>query len=188
MGLLLLILVLFYILPDNVVSVFVNKIFYVFTEIDASQQIDSTFDATSNWRAYEIQATWEQWSHSSILVKIFGAGMGKGTYIEYVPSYWEVVNNEIPILHNGFFTLLSKGGLVAVFALWVLMLTPILKGVCMMKRDMLNTGIIMVAISVLAIANTYVVQGPVRQGVFLVWAILMGWLNSRQSILQDDVT
>lgn len=173
---------LFYALPDSIINPLLNKFSLLFTEIDTSQEILSVGEAMNNWRAYEIQAAQEQWRGSGILVRLFGAGMGKGVHLEYVPYTWQniVQDDEIPLLHNGFYSLLPKGGIVAVASLAWMFLGSIRYGLknCRIEGGFTDYGIVLTAVSTAAIANTYVVCGPVKQGAFLVWAVLLGGICS----------
>lgn len=178
-GIIIISTILFYLMPDNITSPLLNKFSRIFIEIDASQEISSVGEAMNNWRAYEIQAAQLQWRESSPFVQLFGSGIGKGTYIEYTPFSWLalVQENEVPLLHNGFYSLLSKGGFVAVIALLSMFLGPLILGIKNCAKGDANTSsrIILVSVSAAAMANTYVVRGPVQQGVFLVWAVYLGW-------------
>lgn len=84
-----------------------------------------------NWRAYEMQATLKQWGKSGILSQIFGHGMGKGIELEFVPYNWKsagmVENGEMPLAHNGFYTLLPKGGLLRLYQCYLFLPEPSIK-------------------------------------------------------------
>lgn len=175
------VIVILYVLPETLTNTFMRKVLGSFTEVDTSQTIDSVVAAMNNWRAYEIQSAQQQWLKSNFLVQIFGNGFGKGIAIAYVPYSWMgiVENGEIPLLHNGFYTILIKGGLFGLISLIQMFIGNVYLGIKKAKID-LNNGyaIILVGVSVAAIANTYVVRGPIQQGAFLVWALLTGWINA----------
>lgn len=169
------------VIPDSVSEIFTDKIMNTFSEVDAQQEITSVTSAMNNWRGYEIQAAQAQWTSSNIIVKIFGNGMGKGIEIHYVPYNWAdmVQNNEIPLLHNGFYTMLIKGGIIGMIALIAIFVCPLLKGLKLPKSyEEDGVNYILVGASIAAIANTYVVRGPIQQGSFLIWALLIGWISS----------
>ena len=171
---------LFYIMPSSIKSPLMDKVLNSFDEVDSSQKITSVGSAMNNWRAYEIQSAKEQWKGEWVISQLFGEGMGKGVEIQYVPYSWAGVvdGNEIPLLHNGFYTMLIKGGIIGVAALLWLFMGNAKKGLYMVKHraDKVYSNIL-VAISVAAVANTYVVRGPIQQGTFLTWALLIGWIN-----------
>lgn len=171
---------LFYIMPSSIKSPLMDKVLNSFDEVDSSQKITSVGSAMNNWRAYEIQSAKEQWKGEWVISQLFGEGMGKGVEIQYVPYSWAGVvdRNEIPLLHNGFYTMLIKGGIIGLAALLWLFMGNVKKGLYMSKHraDKVYSNIL-VAISVAAVANTYVVRGPIQQGTFLTWALLIGWIN-----------
>ena len=174
---------LFYIMPSSIKSPLMDKVLNSFDEVDSSQKITSVGSAMSNWRAYEIQSAKEQWKGEWVISQLFGEGMGKGVEIQYVPYSWAGVvdGNEIPLLHNGFYTMLIKGGIIGLAALLWLFMGSVKKGLYMSKyrADKVYSNIL-VAISVAAVANTYVVRGPIQQGTFLTWALLIGWINRKE--------
>lgn len=181
--------ILISIIPDNVLNLFSKKISNIFSEVDKDTEIVSVQGAMNNWRSYEMQSATSQWKDNNLLAKIFGEGIGKGVYIEYIPYSWDdmVENNEIPILHNGFYSLLPKGGILAVLSLIIIFFGSIYKGFKAIKsknENISNTGIILIGINIAAIANTYVVRGPVNEQVFFSWAILLGLLIGNLQILK----
>lgn len=179
---------IFYLMPSDVKNPFLEKVLNSLSEVDTSQSFLSVGEAMNNWRAYEIQAAQTQWKSSEMLIQIFGNGFGKGIEVKYIPSNWVGVgeNNEIPLLHNGFYTMLIKGGILGTLALIWLFVGNYIKGYRMMEyTDAKRYGMIMMAISVASVANTYVVRGPIQQGTFLVWAVILGWIAKRGSVSRD---
>lgn len=174
--------ILFYIMPSSMKNPLMEKVMNSFAEVDSSQEIMSVSEAMNHWRAYEIQAAQRQWKSWWPIPQIFGKGMGKGVELQYIPYTWVgiVENNEIPLLHNGFYTMLIKGGILGIGALLWMFLGNAKKGLRISKyKSKRVEGNILLAISLAAIANTYVVRGPIQQGTFLIWAVLVGWLNVR---------
>lgn len=181
------VIALFYILPDSTTSIFLAKIENSTTEINTKQNIDSIASAMQNWRAYEMQAALRQWKKSNIISQIFGHGMGKGIELEFVPYSWKnvgmVENGEIPLAHNGFYTLLPKGGLFAVMAMLLIVAGSVHKGLQMTKRaskDSKVSGIILISIMAAGFANMWVVRGAVCSEAFVVWGGLLGWIYAEE--------
>lgn len=173
--------------PEEALAIFWEKVLRSFTEMDARQTIRSVESAMQNWRGYEIQAARQQWLQLPLAAQLLGSGMGAGIRIQYIPYHWEdmVENGAIPLLHNGFYTILIKGGLLGVLALAAMLAGPLLKGLKLVRsrsRPKKAAGCILVGASAAALASTYVVRGPVQQGAFLVWALLMGWLTEELTL------
>lgn len=83
-----------------------------------------------------------------------------------------VVNDEMILAHNGFYTLLPKGGLFAVIAILWGFIGAIYKGMYMGRRGFTESkvrGIILVSTMVAGFANMWVVRGAVCSDAFMVW-------------------
>lgn len=174
-------MVSFYILPNDLVYTFIDKLLNSFQEIQQSKTINTTSQAMNNWRAYEMKAALENWKESNIFIKLLGSGLGAGTKIKYIPYNWYgiVIDNQIPLLHNGFYSLLTKGGILGVLLLLWLFLGNMYKSWRIIGKNKADerSAIILFALCCGGIANTYVVRGPVQQGTFLVWGILLGGMS-----------
>ena len=171
------------IMPHSATTVLLSKISRTFLEIDASETISSVDQAIINWRAYEIQSALDQWMGSGISVKLFGAFLGKGVHIAYVPYSWSemVQNNEIPLLHNGYLTVLPKMGLLGLLLFLSVYVALIHKAIKAIRFGFStkSQGILLLAITVSAVFVTYVVRGPIAEQAFLVWSILVGYLTGK---------
>lgn len=171
------IMIIFTIIPEDVTYRFMLKLAKSFEEINTTVAISSVKDAMNNWRSYEMQQAFNQWNEGGIGYKILGNGIGSGVHIEYVPYTWTDIaaNNQIPILHNGFYTILFKGGIVGLFSLLMIFFSTIVIGYKLLKYTVLkDMGAIMISISISCIACTYVVRGIVEKGGFLAWGIFVG--------------
>lgn len=182
--------------PKSAVNTMLFKLENSSQELDSTQNFSNTTEAMHNWRGYENQSAKTQWKNSNLYVKIWGYGIGKGTYVKYVPYTWKgmIKNNEVPLLHNGYYTILTKGGIVGVCALIWFMLSNILIGMKLLKKrkDIQEELIVLICIEILFMVQTYVVRGPISQSVNLLTAILVGWINSdiytgkRESIMCEE--
>lgn len=185
------IVVFFNFAPAEVTEEFTDKFAKSTEELDSKQEFDSTNDAINNWRAYEIQSAQKQWKESNVAVEIFGAGMGKGIALGFVPYTWKgmVENGEIPLLHNAYYTILPKGGLVGVIALIWFMFANIVTAFKVFKRksNMKEELVLLVSISVVFLVQSYTVRGPVVQSANLSWALLIGWINAQIHYSEDSM-
>ena len=178
-----LIIIAYLIIPDEVKVYFFQKIFNTFSEVDTNQTINSTEMAMNHWRAYENQVCLQQYKSQNLLQQIFGSGLGTSVKVAYVPYNWEgmLEDNNIPLLHNGFLTALIKIGIVGTIAMALMFLVPLYKGMknIRLTNDKLSimARIMIVTYSFMAIISTYVVRGPIQQGAFLLWALLIGPLT-----------
>ena len=167
------------IIPQSVLDELTDKFSRSSEEISVEQQFESTADAMENWRGYEMNQAKEQWKKNNIFIELFGEGMGKGVEIQYVPYTWNgmVVSGEIPLLHNGYYTLLPKGGLLGVISLIWLFVANIILFFRKRYENNIDDLIILAATTVGIMVNTYVVRGPVTQISCITWGIMMGSIN-----------
>lgn len=171
------------ILPESVTEEMVDKISQSSVEINSNQEYDDVDDAMANWRGYEIHAAQKQWQQSNVFVELFGAGMGKGVHLDLVPYTWDSITKDgnIPLLHNGYYTILTKAGILGVIALIWFMLGNVVTGWDILKKKdyMIADGCILIAISAVYLLQTYVATGPVTQAVNITWPLLIGWICAR---------
>lgn len=93
------------------VDVFLGKAVNSFSEL-FSDQFSSNSMIINNWRAYEMFSGLNQFQNSEIMQMIFGRGLG--TRIDLNGEFWLAGEkySSIPFLHNGYITILLKGGVI----------------------------------------------------------------------------
>lgn len=167
------------IMPESALKELTDKFSRSSEEISVEQQFESTEDAVENWRGYEMNQAQRQWEKNNIFIELFGEGMGKGVEIQYIPFTWSnmVVSDEIPLLHNGYYTLLSKGGLLGVISLIWLFIANIVLVFRKRYENNMDDLIILAATTIGIMINTYVVRGPITQNPCIVWGIIVGSIN-----------
>ena len=101
---------------DTYVQVFVQKCFGVFSEMFGEvNEGDSLKYKYTRWRSYESTMARYRYEETSDVRKVFGSGFG-ATVDLYMNQYLgDQVFREIPILHNGYWMLLVKTGVVGAF-------------------------------------------------------------------------
>jgi Ca2+/Na+ antiporter len=173
-----------YALPQSVSDKFYDKIENSTSEISSTQEFDSFSDIATNWRGYEMSCAKEQWKNYNIFEMMFGGGIQKKTYLKNIPEYYIkttdfYINQETPLLHNGYYTLLIKGGILAVVGAVIWLISPVYMLYKKKKNnENIDNVIILLGLSVMMILYTYVVRGIVGQTIFVVFGIAVGWLNS----------
>lgn len=165
--------------PSNILEDYTTKVENTSEELNEEQEFTNIEAAMGNWRAYENQSAIKQWESGSPVVQLFGAGLGKGIYIKYVPYAWTGLDEEhtIPLLHNGYYTMLAKGGVVGVVLLVLFLFYPAIVGIKSLRRKGYSTeAIIIITISIVFAVQTYVTRGPIVQHPNITWGVLVGWL------------
>ena len=177
-------IMVFNFLPSEVVDPFVEKMEKSSTEISSAHDFSNISEISNNWRGYENYSAVEQWKKSNAYESIFGQGIGKMIKLNDLNSYFEkqyqLVDSSSPILHNGYSTLLVKGGVFSIVGVAIWLLYPLVK-LCMYsgKEEKLFLYIKLVGINIMMAFTMYVVRGLFSQSPFVAWALITGWYNSR---------
>ncbi|MCR5430229.1 MAG: O-antigen ligase family protein [Eubacterium sp.] len=182
----------FSLLPSQASNEFFDKVDNSSKEINSEQEFSSGSDVLKNWRGYEISKAKKQWLNYNFVEMIIGGGIQKYTKMEDLPrdmkeNQESMVNNESPILHNGYYTLLVKGGLLAVIGYIVFLIYP-LYAIIRKKTNAYNKEILITLIGINAIMAvlTYVVRGMISQSVLTTYALSVGWLSCRLYNQKDN--
>lgn len=172
-----------FVVPEDMTDNLLDKFENTTTEIDATNEYNSTEDVMKNWRGYETQCAERQWKNYNLLEQIIGGGLGKAVSVQFVPYTWKrfdmISGNNVPLLHNGYYTTLIKEGILGVIALvWIFLSNAIYiftkKSFNEEQRKML---IVLSAASIGVAIQTYVMRGIVSQETCLSWALMVGWIN-----------
>ena len=176
------VVVTFSALPEEVSNVLADKFTSTTDEISSAQTFKTSGDAQQNWRGYEMFCAKKEWKSSPSLIAFFGAGMGKGVKIRFIPEGFKsyVEDFQIPLLHCAYYTILPKGGLFGIGTFIWLFLANIYAAIKAYRRNIIFEGesITLIAIMLVFMIQSYVVRGPVGQVVTLSWATYIGWVNA----------
>lgn len=175
-------------MPDEAKDRFEEKFTNSLTEISAGNEYEDISDAQSDWRGYEIHCAQEQWRKSDLLSQVIGNGNGTLVYIHFIPDQWnQTVEHQngklgVTLLHNTYYTLLVKGGLLSVVALLALFGLNILKA----KKSLVGShdesilyATIMIVLIVLILIDAYVVRNMMDKGSEMSALLLIGWINAQ---------
>lgn len=181
--------VLIKVLPDTIASTYLTKVFNTLNEIDAKLTFNSLADANSNWRGYEIYCAQTQWINCSIIEKIIGSGNGRMIELFYVPDQWQAImvtqygKQGVPMLHNSYYTLLIKGGVLLVVVFIAMLYRNVKKGYRAIRKynsSSINImALTLMSLSCVMFFDAYIIRGLVESDVQLLWAVSFGWLNCR---------
>ncbi len=175
--------------PTSIMEEYSEKWEQTSDEINPDQKFKSTGDAMNRWRAYEKQAARKQWEKSNMIVEVFGAGVGKGVYVKYIPYNWdeEIYEHSIPILHNGYYMILPKGGIYGIACLIIFFLSGLFLFFKKIKnRETISAEVVLLATIGIAMAvESYMTSGLMAQSFSFAFGILVGSSNAK--IRMDDM-
>ena len=169
-------------LPDNITETFSDKMNNSLSEIDSKTDFNDNGDAQSDWRGYEISCAKNQWKKSNVIEEMFGEGNGAAIKIQYIPGAFKNItvsqNGEegIKVLHNTYYTLLIKCGVISVLIFIYLFVRAVVNGIKYAIKDKKFDGIILVAISIMILVDAYVVRTMHDKSIMLATMLLFGWI------------
>ena len=176
-----LIVAMYAVLPQEAKDEFTTKIDNSFNEVEADLEYDNFIEAISHWRGFEIDQAQKQWKNSDVMTQLIGGGFGTFIKMKYLPSeYTEDMHkgNSISILHNTYYTLLIKCGLIGVAAilwLYVSNLLLVFRPKYRRNKEQLAT---LCALTAAIMFMSYIVMANYNGGMYITWGIMTGWTNA----------
>jgi len=164
---------------NTVLGEFYYKISNSLDEMSTKSDWTEYSNIVRNWRGYESSCAMDQWNNYSGFNKIFGFGLGERIYVGEPGAlvYKNAVGDEykyLPVLHNGYSTMMIKGGIFGVF-LYILVICSIFVTGCMlMKNKNYYYGKILISISILIFILSFFVCGIYKDNNMLQIVVLLG--------------
>lgn len=168
-------------LPEEAKEQFSSKVDNSFQEIESDLDYDNYIDAIQHWRGFEIDQARKQWKNSNIITQIVGGGLGTYIKVKYLPSEFTedmYKGHSIALLHNAYYTLLIKGGvlgMVALIWLYVANILPVFRKKYKKYRPELVTQC---AITAAMMFMSYLVMANYNVSMYIAWGIMTGWTNA----------
>lgn len=100
-------------IPQDIKNNFLNKVVNSISEISSQNDWNSENSVVSDWRGFENFSALTQFKSYDLTHKIFGEGLGAGIYVGNYAYLVGITNSlYIPYLHNSFYTILLKMGMI----------------------------------------------------------------------------
>lgn len=167
--------VIYSISKTNIFEPFINKLLYTFNEINNESNWNDYRTIVHNWRGYEMYQAKQQYASFTLFNKINGYGLG--TLIPVLHSNLVGVPIEdggIILLHNGFYTILIKSGLVGMFFYVLFHVLSLIKSY--KKNDKYESKLLL-TITLIHLLHTYIITGMFKSfyslGLLLLWGALL---------------
>jgi hypothetical protein len=159
---------------------FLGKVQNSLAEISFVDTDDLT-TITANWRGFEATKAYEMWQAGSLGQKVFGQGLGKpidiGIYYNLSEDYSV---RELPILHNGYFMVLVKYGLLGSIFFVIFMMSPFFVRGKMSDPQSRFAQKIGIVASISLLATTVTITGPLNLRALDGIVLIMGWAIGQQ--------
>ena len=175
------IIVLVQIAPNNIINSFLSKSLNSFNEISANNYWSQT-EIQENWRGYEMNCAQEQFLSEGIIGQLFGHGFGTGVYVGEYAKLVHQSGNYIYVLHNGFFCILVKLGIIGLLLYIFFYISIIWKSFKNFRIRKNQNEVLIIGTIMCLIVYTYLVKGIfsdfVQFNALLIIGGWMGWHNS----------
>ena len=163
-------------------SIVLNKISNSFNEVSYDNDIWSSSDIQANWRGYEIKQAREQFIENDFVEKMFGEGFGNGIYVGKYASLVHQSGNYIYVIHNGFYDILIKAGIIGFILYVILFVSLCFYSIKIYKVTKSKLDILVLGTSLCLIVYTYLVKGIFSDyQQFNALLLIGGWLRYRRN-------
>ena len=137
---------------------------------------DEMTSITANWRGFEALRAYKAWQTGSFGQQLFGQGLGAttdiGFYYNLSESYWV---RYLPILHNGYFMVLVKYGVLGVALFVAFMAFPLFLRLRTSDPYSKLGQKMAVTASVVLLVTTLSITGPLNISKLDGITMIMGW-------------
>lgn len=175
-------LVLINILPAGIKEIFIEKIFNSITETSSSGDWNSLANINNDWRGFEKYSAQQQFSSSSIVNKVFGNGIQSGILVGNFAILVGITSVYIPYLHNSYYTILIKEGILGVT---LFLSFFVFNGLFFISKIKKNVAYLLpVCLVILLLISCYVVQGVIVAGNDAIIIMILGYLSNKSVIEQ----
>ncbi len=168
----------------NLMETLFNKMIRSIYEINASANWGISSEIVNNWRGYEIYKAKDVYFLGNLFEHIFGFGFGKlipvGIFSELVGV--DTSEGGITILHNGYYMILVKCGIVGVISYVLVYLIGIRKMIIRIKNNKKNNlnlyePKLLLGIFIAFLFSSYVTTGIISNTTDFLTCFLIGYLS-----------
>lgn len=165
---------------ETVMGMFINRMAMSLVEINSRTSFISIEEINSNWRAYEVFQAKKQFEQAGFIQQILGQGY-KGVYVGTYASYVGVKGDYLPLLHNGYYSVLTYSGIVGLLLLIVFFVKKIY---LFLKNEKDTYAIIYVTFVLAYVFITNTTMGIITPNAMFLPILLIGYLSSRMKKLK----
>lgn len=161
---------------------FITKITRTLTELSGSQDWSNSQTITSNWRGYETHQAATEFNSWTLFHQLFGGGFGNTIYVGEYAHLVGVKGDSIPFLHNGYFTILIKQGVLGVITYVAFLGLNSLSAFGGILRKNVIENRLLLAVFVIILVTTFTTTGifTLENGGFL--CVFIGYLTKKGQV------
>lgn len=173
------------IIPQDIKSNFISKITDIMSESSTTNDWNASGTVTNNWRGFEKYSARLQFSSYDVVHKLIGGGLDKGTYVGNYASLVGVYNSPyLPFLHNSFYTILVKMGVIGVIYYVSYLVINILILLSKIRSNILYVLPICLLIGIFI--SSLVIQGGIVMGNDSIVLVLLGFVTAKSFYKKEE--
>ncbi len=173
----------------DAIATFIEKTMNSFSEINNDLDWSNVSEIQQNWRGYETYRAILQFRNYPVLHQIIGYGFGERIDVGiYANKFLNIINPDgsvsttIPVLHNGYSTILCKLGIIGIILYVGFYISLIKLGIRHGKKMIISQ--LLIAITIGMAMETYILNGLFRESVNYPFIYLIGYLG--YSLIQKE--
>lgn len=161
------------IIPQDTLYQFINKSVNSISEISSTIEDWDEKSINNNWRGYEVYRTKELFKDAKAQEVLFGFGFGKRVDLNIRMYIGKELFTSIPILHNGYYYILLKTGIIGVIIYIIFFAKMALKNYKQIYNDDFEAKLLCI-IAIAVLFTTLVVTGIYNKGSMFVFCLIIG--------------
>lgn len=183
LGLVVLLFSLLLLGKTEAMTMFAEKSLDSFTEINSRLDWSDASVIERNWRGYETHSAIKQFNEYPFYRQVYGYGFGERVEVGiYAYLFLNITNADgsertsIPVLHNGYATMLCKLGIIGVF-LYLMFYFSLIKYARKHRGNNTSVAHLLVAVVVAIAVETYFLNGLFREHLNYPYIYMIGYLG-----------
>lgn len=174
------------VIPENTLSQFIDKFANSIQEVSSNLERWNAVNINNNWRGYEVYRVKELIKESTSLEILLGFGFGKRVDLNINMYLGNQKFSSIPILHNGYYYILLKCGLIGICIYILFILNIVFRKYKIIYNDFESKLLSIVGVGILF--ATYVVTGIYTKGSIFVFCLIIGasFYDDKKIVIQKS--
>lgn len=163
------------IIPVDITNKFMLELSRSFIEISSNNKEWNFYNINADWRGYEVYRTKIAFKDASITEKLFGYGDGKLLDLNINITLKDKEYTKIAVLHNGYYYLLLKTGILGVSIYLFIFLKIAFNYLIISKKTNLFKNKLVSSIAFSNLITTYIITGIYNNSNAVIFCVLLGY-------------
>ena len=161
------------VIPKDTLEQFIYKSLNSFNEVSSDIEYWDEKAINNNWRGYEVYRTKELFKEANANEVLFGFGFGKRVDLNIAIYLGNELFTSIPILHNGYYYILLKTGIIGLIIYIIFFIKITLKNYKKIYNDDFESKLLCI-VSLSILFASFIVSGIYDKGSIFVFCLIIG--------------